>query len=118
MEILYKNNIGICYCSKFSSMESIISHSHDKISMAIITCELFIIPKLARDERLHEIRLMESLLFQLYCGSVKGVSIIIMKVKYGCSMGILSKLIILTMRKNMRMYSMARSFFSSPCYHC
>lgn len=69
MEILYKNNIRICFCPKFSSVESIISHSHDKISMTIITCELFIIPKLARHERLHKIRLMESLLFQLYCGS-------------------------------------------------
>ena len=55
MEILYKNNIRICFCSKFSSMESIISHNH--------------VPKLARHERLHKIRLMESQLFQLYCGS-------------------------------------------------
>ena len=35
MEILSKNNIGICFCSKFSSMESIINHSHDRISMVI-----------------------------------------------------------------------------------
>lgn len=55
MEILSKNNIGICFYSKFSSMESIINHNH--------------VPKLARYARLHKIRLIESLLFQLYCGS-------------------------------------------------
>ena len=33
MEILSKNNIGICFCSKFSSMESMINHSHDKITL-------------------------------------------------------------------------------------
>lgn len=36
-------------------MESIISQIH--------------VPKLAMHEKLHKIRLMESLLFQLYCGS-------------------------------------------------
>lgn len=111
MEILCKNNIGICFSSGFSSVGSTINHSHDMISMTIITCVLFIIPKLARHERLHKIMLIASLLFQLYCGSVRGVSIIIMKVKYACSMGMLSKLMILTTMENMRMYSMAGSFF-------
>ena len=34
-------------------MESIINHSHDRISMVILTCVSFMIPTLARHERLH-----------------------------------------------------------------
>ena len=39
------------------------------------------IPTLARRERLHKVVFIASLLFQLFCGSVNGVSIIMMKVK-------------------------------------
>lgn len=81
MEIPCKNNIRICFSFKFSSMESIINHSHDRISMVILTCISFIIHTLARHERLHKVVYIASLLFQLYCGSVNGVSIIMMKVK-------------------------------------
>ena len=34
-------------------MESIINQSHDRISMVILTCVSFMIPTLARHERLH-----------------------------------------------------------------
>ena len=81
MEILHKNNIGIWFCSEFSSMESTINHSHDRISMVILTCVSFMIPTFARHERLHKVVFIASLVFQLYRGSVNGVSIIMMKVK-------------------------------------
>ena len=61
MEILYKNNIGICFCFKFSSVESTINHSHDMISMTIITCVLFIIPKLARC-KFHDEEILQSIM--------------------------------------------------------
>ena len=51
-------------------MESIISHSHDRISMVILTCVSFMIPTLARHERLHKVVFIASLLFQLFYGSV------------------------------------------------
>ena len=81
MEILCKNNIIICFSFSFSSMESIINHSHDRISMVILTCVSFMIPTLARHERLHKVVFIASLLFQLFCRSVNGVSIIMMNVK-------------------------------------
>ena len=40
MEILCKNNIGICFSFKFSSMESIINHSHDRISMVVLLADV------------------------------------------------------------------------------
>ena len=33
MEILLKNNIRICFCFVFSSMESIINHNQDEASI-------------------------------------------------------------------------------------
>ena len=53
MEILCKNNIRICFYFRFTSIESIINHSHDRVSMVILTCVSFMIPTLARHERLH-----------------------------------------------------------------
>ena len=53
MEILRKNNLRICFSIRFSNLESIINHSHDRISIVILTCVSFMIPTLARHERLH-----------------------------------------------------------------
>ena len=92
-------------------MESIINHIQDKASIMIMASVSLIIPELVRHDRLHKIKLMASLHFQLYCGSVKGVSNIMMKAQYDCSIGMLSKLMVFTMMENIWMYSMAGSFF-------
>ncbi len=47
-------------------MESIINHSHDRFSMVILTCVSFMIPTLARHERLHKVVFIASLLFQFF----------------------------------------------------